>query len=82
VTGIHLTLEEVVLSLVLVIVAAAVSFWRKADLEKDLGIAVLRSFLQLTAMGYVIGAVFDSESIWVVLGLLSAMVAFGAFTVT
>jgi putative ABC transport system permease protein len=82
VTGIHLTLGEVAASLVLVIVAAGVSFWRKADLEKDLGIAVLRSFLQLTAMGYVIQAIFDTDSIWVVLALLTAMVAFGAFTVT
>ena len=55
----------------LVAIAAAVSRWRRADLEKDLGIAVLRSFLQLTAMGYVIQAIFDSDSIWVVVGLLS-----------
>lgn len=81
-TGIHLTLGEVAATLVLVAIAAAVSFWRRADVEKDLGIAVLRSFLQLIAMGYVIQAIFDSDSLWVVVGLLVAMVAFGTVTVT
>jgi putative ABC transport system permease protein len=43
-------------------------------------VAVLRSFLQLTAVGYVIQAIFDSDSLWVVVLLLAAMVAFGAAT--
>jgi putative ABC transport system permease protein len=63
-----------------VALAAAVSFWRRADLEQDLGVAVLRSFLQLTAIGYVIQAIFDSDSIWVVVLLLAVMVAVGTFT--
>jgi putative ABC transport system permease protein len=82
VTGEHLTLGQVAATLVLVAIAVAVSFWRRADVEKDLGIAVLRSFLQLIAIGYVIEAVFNSKSIWVVIGLLTAMVAFGTVTVT
>ena len=42
--------------------------------------AVLRSFLQLTAVGYVIQAIFDSDSLWLVVLLLAVMVAFGAAT--
>jgi putative ABC transport system permease protein len=63
-----------------VAVAAAVSLWRRADLEQDLGLAVLRSFLQLTAVGYVIQAIFDSDSLWLVAALLAVMVAFGSAT--
>ncbi len=75
-----ISLGEVAASLVLVGIAAAVSLWRRVELEGDLGIAVLRSFLQLTAVGYVIQAIFDSDSLWLVVALLAVMVAFGTFT--
>jgi putative ABC transport system permease protein len=78
--SIHISLGEVALSLALVVLAGAVSFWRRAELEGDLAIAVVRSFLQLTAVGYVIQAIFDSDSLWLVLLLLAAMVGFGSFT--
>jgi putative ABC transport system permease protein len=77
---VEITLGEVAATLALVGIAAAVSLWRRADLERDLGIAVLRSFLQLTAVGYVIQAIFDSDSLWLVAALLAGMVAFGAAT--
>jgi putative ABC transport system permease protein len=77
---VDITLGEVAAALALVAIAAAVSLWRRAELESDLGIAVLRSFLQLSAVGYVIQAIFDSDSLWLVALLLAAMVAFGAAT--
>ena len=77
---IDITLGEVAATLALVGLAAAVSFWRRAELEGDLAVAVLRSFLQLTAVGYVIQAIFDSDSLWLVALLLAGMVAFGAAT--
>ena len=67
-------------SLALVAVAIAVSFWRRAELEEDIAVAVLRSFVQLTAVGYVIQAIFDSDSLWLVVALLAGMVVFGAWT--
>jgi putative ABC transport system permease protein len=78
--SIDVSLFEVAASLVLVGLAAAVSYWRRAELEKDMGIAVLRSFLQLTAIGYVIQAIFDSDSLLLVVALLAVMVGFGSFT--
>ena len=78
--AIDVTLGEVAATLALVAIAAGVSFWQRAELEEDIGIAVLRSFLQLTAVGYVIQAIFDSDSLWFVAALLAGMVAFGAFT--
>jgi putative ABC transport system permease protein len=67
-------------SIALVALAAVVSFWRRVELEQDLAVAVLRSFVQLTAIGYVIQAIFDSDSLWLVAALLAVMVGFGAFT--
>jgi UDP-glucose/iron transport system permease protein len=80
VTSIHITIGEVAASLALVAVAAAVSIWRRAELERDLAVAVIRSFVQLTAIGYVIQAIFDSDSLWLVALLLAVMVGFGSAT--
>src|ERR687896_2708751 len=77
---VDISLTEVAASLALIALAIGVSFWRRADLEQDLAVAVLRSFLQLTAVGYVIQAIFDSDSLWLVALLLCGMVAFGAAT--
>jgi putative ABC transport system permease protein len=77
-SSIDVTLGEVAASLALVAVAAAVSFWRKADLEKDIGVAVVRSIVQLIAIGYVINAIFDSDSLLLTFGLIAVMVVFGA----
>ncbi len=79
-TSIHVSTGQVVATLALVALAAAVSFWRKADLERDIGIATLRSFVQLTAIGYVITLIFEADTIWLVLALLAVMVVFGALT--
>ena len=79
-TSIHLSPGQVAASLALVVVAAAISVWREADLERDIGIAVVRSIIQLTAIGYVIKLIFDTDSIALVIALLAVMVLFGAFT--
>jgi len=79
-TGTHISLAQVAGTLALIAVAIGVSFWRKADLEEDIAIAVVRSFVQLTIVGYVIKAIFDSDSLWLVVALLAFMVLFGAWT--
>jgi putative ABC transport system permease protein len=79
-SAIHVSLGEVAATLVLVALAVAVSFWRRADLEADIGIAVVRSAIQLTAIGYVIKFIFDQDSLWFVVLLIAIMVVFGAFT--
>jgi putative ABC transport system permease protein len=78
--GSHISLGQVAGTLVLVAIAIAVSFWRRAEIEEDVAIAVVRSFVQLTAVGYVIKAIFDSDSLWLVVVLLAFMVVFGAWT--
>ena len=58
IAAIHLTLAQVAATLALVCVAALVSVWQRADLERDIAVATVRSFVQLTAIGYVIKAIF------------------------
>ena len=69
---------EVAASLALVAVAAGVSRWRRAGLEEDIGVAVIRSLVQLTAIGYVITLIFDRDELALVIALIAVMVVFGA----
>src|SRR5262249_62017173 len=78
--SIHLSLGQVAAALSLVALAAAISFWRKADLERDIGIATVRSFVQLTLIGYAIKLIFEADTLWLVFALLAVMVVFGALT--
>lgn len=79
-TSIQVSLGEVVASLALVVLAVAVSFWRKADLERDIVVATARSFVQLTAVGFAIELIFEADTLWLVFVLLTVMVVFGALT--
>jgi putative ABC transport system permease protein len=78
--GIDVSLEQVLAALGLVAVAAGIAAWRQTDLERDIGIAVVRSFIQLTAIGYVIQLIFDADNLLFVFVLIAVMVAFGAYT--
>ena len=78
--GIDVSLEQVLAALGLVAVAAGIAAWRQTDLERDIGIAVVRSFIQLTAIGYVIQLIFDADNLLFVFVLITVMVAFGAYT--
>src|SRR5438105_14588694 len=77
---IHLGVGQVAASLALVGVAALVSIWQRAGLEGDIVVATVRSFIQLTAIGYVIKAIFEQNNLAFVAALLAVMVLFGAIT--
>jgi putative ABC transport system permease protein len=79
-SSIDVSVGEVAASLALVAVAVIASHWRHAELEEDIAVAVLRSFVQLTAIGYVIDIIFEEDSIALVTALIAVMVVFGAFT--
>src|SRR5688572_13248419 len=72
-------LDQVAAALVLVAIAIGISRWRAQGIEDDIAIAVVRAFVQLTAMGYVIQMVFE-QGLALVVVLLAAMVVMGAFT--
>jgi len=79
-SSIEVSLSEVAGSQALVAIAIGVSLWRRTDLEQDIGIAVVRSFIQLTAIGFVIQAIFDEDSLALVALLIAVMIVFGALT--
>src|SRR4051794_11978536 len=79
-SSIHVHPGQVAAALVLVVIAAIASRSWHAGLEEDIGIAVLRSFIQLTAIGYVITVIFDQDSALLAIALIVVMVTFGAFT--
>lgn len=74
------TVASALLTLSLVAAAIAISRYERLDLERDIAIAVIRSFVQLTAIGYVIDLIFGLESLLYVILLLAGMVAFASWT--
>lgn len=74
------TVASGLLALGLVAVAVALSLSQRLGLEKDIGVAVVRSFLQLAAIGYVINLIFGLEGIGYVILLLVVMVGFAGWT--
>ena len=57
----RISAADVALSLCLCAVAVAVSRLRRADLERDVVVAVVRSFAQLLAVGFVLDFVFEGR---------------------
>jgi putative ABC transport system permease protein len=80
IAAIHIGLGDVAATLALVAVALAIAVWEHTDLGGDIVVAVARSFIQLTAIGFVIDVIFDSDNLLWVTVLLATMVVFGAFT--
>ena len=76
----QVTFAQVAATLGLVGVAVLVSLWQRMRLEGDIAVAVARSFLQLTAVGFVIALVFEGDNLVLVVALIAVMAIFGAFT--
>ncbi len=74
------TFAQVAATLGLVAVAVLVSLWQRMRLERGIAVAVARSFVQLTAVGFVIQLVFEGDSLLLVVALIASMAVFGAFT--
>lgn len=70
---------EVAMSMLLVAVAVGISRVRRVGLEGDMTVALIRSFAQLLAVGYVLEVVFESHRGWMVPALV-VMVATAAWT--
>lgn len=66
-------LERIGAAAVLILISLIISRWREADLEKDLLIATVRSFVQLIAIGYALEFIFNLDSPLWTLTLLALM---------
>jgi len=73
-------LTRVLASLTLVILAALISRWQTLDLEKQMLVAVVRAFIQLTLIGYALTYIFDVDNPLVVLLIISIMILIAGYT--
>lgn len=72
--------SQLAVALVLIAITAGISRLERLNLEKDLAVGTLRAFLQLTAIGYILQAIFNADRwYWVVLSLI-VMTAVAAYT--
>jgi putative ABC transport system permease protein len=73
-------LTRIAASMVFVLIAAGISRWQQTDLEKDLVISTVRSFVQLVAIGFALELIFEQDHpAWTVL-LLVVMIVIAART--
>lgn len=72
---------QVLLALVLVAVAIAISRWWKIPVQKEMAFGSVRSFIQLVAVGYALKYIFDLQSPWLILLSLLIMITVAAYTV-
>lgn len=56
-------------------IAITLSLWQGLGLEKQLAYSAIRSLMQLIAIGYILDIVFAIDDWWIVLGILSIMIA-------
>jgi putative ABC transport system permease protein len=68
------------LALVLVAVALLLSWWQRLDVEKDIGLACIRAFVQLMAIGYVIHLILQTDRPLYVALTIAAMLLFATIT--
>jgi len=68
------------LAMTLLIIVIAIAYIKRLQLSRELGIAAVRGFIQLMAVALVITAVFQSESLLLVLLILSLMLIIAAHT--
>lgn len=63
------------MTLVFILITLLLSVWQRLQLEKDIIIATVRTAVQLTLIGFVLEFVFDSESVWFLLGIIVIMIS-------
>jgi putative ABC transport system permease protein len=73
-------ISRVFFSVVFVVIAMGISRWQQADLEKDLAIATVRSFIQLILIGYALEFIFQQDTPLWTISVLVVMATIAART--
>lgn len=63
-----------------VLVSGGLAFWFRLGLTRPLLVATLRTYLQLAALGMVLGWIFRIDSPWLVMGILAVMIITAGYT--
>ncbi len=74
------SLLRILVSMVFVLVAIGISRWQSADLEKDLLVATIRSFIQLILIGFALELIFESDTPITTIAILLVMTLIAART--
>lgn len=77
-----MTIYDILASLALVGVAIGISLYEKVQLEKDILIGTIRTFVQLIAIGYALEIIFNLNKLYLILLTILVMVIIGGFTAT
>ena len=75
-TGI--TIYDVLISLALAAIALVIGFFWKVPVRKNMSVGILRSFIQLVAVGYALEYVFALDSVWLISGVIFIMILVGS----
>jgi putative ABC transport system permease protein len=67
-------------ALVLVGLAMGISRWQKVGMEKDMLVAMARSFVQLIAIGYALDLIFKAQGPFWILFVIAVMVGVAGYT--
>lgn len=67
-------------ALVLVGLAIGISRWQKVGMEKDMLVAMVRSFVQLIAIGYALDLIFNAQGPFWILLVVGVMVGVAGYT--
>ena len=73
-------MARVAASAFFVLLTAGISRWGQADVEKDLFIATLRSFVQLIAIGFVLELIFEQDNPVTTIMILIVMTSIAGYT--
>lgn len=76
---ISLTWIDLLLSLSFIFLAIGLAFWQKIDINKDIAIGTVRTFVQLLAVGYALEWLFDPQNKWMIAPVLLVMMAFASW---
>lgn len=75
-TGVQI--ENVLVSLVLAAVALTIGYFWKAPVQRNMTVGIIRSFIQLIAVGYALKYIFALESVWLVSLVIIVMILVGS----
>ncbi|MFQ6604671.1 MAG: iron export ABC transporter permease subunit FetB [Fidelibacterota bacterium] len=75
----HLTWIDILISLVFVLATIMILRYWKIGLTRTLLIGTLRTFVQLTAMGYILTWFFHQDSVWFMVGLILSMTLIASY---
>lgn len=64
---------DILIAFIIVLAACLISFYKKHEIEKELFIAAIRSFLQISFLGMALKWIFSNPSIWISLIIATFM---------